>query len=560
MQTVTVSSIIAKELKVYVKDIFMLTGYGAMYLNDAIQREGIKYFVSRNEAAAPMMAEAYARANGGIGAVCVTAGPGATNAIPGLAEAFVDSAPIVIISGQVQKIFTTDKYKNYKIRSFGVAEFSISEAIKKFTKYSKTINNPYECLYEIKKAIHIAKSGRPGPVWLEIPLDIQSFPIKDLSKLKKFIQKKTKLNKINIKKVTEALEYSEKPLFIIGNGLKQSNCKKEFKQIVEKFSIPFFSSRFAFDLFPFSYKYNLGLMGIKGQSYSKEIFETSDLIIFLGCRAAPTLSFVTKKNQFKNIKKIIIDVEKQSLNHPLINYDIKILSDLKNFFKIFKKNTNKKINTQKFNSWSNYCHRIKSKSKISLIENKSDPIDLYRFMYLLNKYSKKNSIFTNDAGSNYYVGGQVWHFEKKQSEISSTTNAAMGLSVPLSIGAAVAARNKQIISVTGDGSIELNIQELKTISHYKFNIKTFVINNGGYASMKNWQDNIFSGNRLDTEEKTGVGTLNFKKIAEAFGLRFVLIDKSKDIRKKVKKIISDNNPYLIEVVTNSNQTLLGTEP
>ena len=181
-------------------------------------------------------------------------------------------------------------------------------------------------------------------------------------------------------------------------------------------------------------------------------------------------------------------------------------------------------------------------------------------MYLLNKYSKKNSIFTNDAGSNYYVGGQVWHFEKKQSEISSTTNAAMGLSVPLSIGAAVAARNKQIISVTGDGSIELNIQELKTISHYKFNIKTFVINNGGYASMKNWQDNIFSGNRLDTEEKTGVGTLNFKKIAEAFGLRFVLIDKSKDIRKKVKKIISDNNPYLIEVVTNSNQTLLGTEP
>ena len=238
MQTVTVSSIIAKELKVYVKDIFMLTGYGAMYLNDAIQREGIKYFVSRNEAAAPMMAEAYARANGGIGAVCVTAGPGATNAIPGLAEAFVDSAPIVIISGQVQKIFTTDKYKNYKIRSFGVAEFSISEAIKKFTKYSKTINNPYECLHEIKKAIHIAKSGRPGPVWLEIPLDIQSFPIKDLSKLKKFTQKKTKLNKINIKKVTEALEYSEKPLFIIGNGLKQSNCKKEFKQIVEKFSIP----------------------------------------------------------------------------------------------------------------------------------------------------------------------------------------------------------------------------------------------------------------------------------------------------------------------------------
>ena len=136
----------------------------------------------------------------------------------------------------------------------------------------------------------------------------------------------------------------------------------------------------------------------------------------------------------------------------------------------------------------------------------------------------------------------------------------MGLSVPLSIGAAVANTKKQVISVTGDGSIELNIQELKTISHYKLNIKTFVINNGGYASMKNWQDNIFSGNRLDTEEKTGVGTLNFKKIAEAFGLEFILIDKTKDIKNKIKQVISNKKPYLVEVVTNSNQTLLGTEP
>jgi acetolactate synthase I/II/III large subunit len=560
MQRITVSSIVAKELKKHVKDIFMLTGYGAMYLNDAIQREGIKYFVSRNEAAAPMMAEAYARTNGGIGAVCVTAGPGATNAIPGLAEAYVDSAPIIIISGQVQKIFTTDKYKDYKIRSFGVAEFSISEAIKKFTKYSKTINNPNDCLFELKKAIHIAKSGRPGPVWLEIPLDTQSFEIKNLKKLKKFIPPNVKNKKINTKSIVKSLEKSKKPLFIIGNGLKQSKCKKEFQAIIKKYSIPFFSSRFAFDLFPYSNKFNMGLIGIKGQNYGKEILEKSDLVIFLGCRAAPPLSFAAKKNHYKNKKIIIVDIDKQSLNHPLIDFDIKILADLKFFFKSFNQSINKKNKISYFKNWLSYCSKLKNSSKISLIENKSNPIDLYRFMYLLNKHSKKDSIFTNDAGSNYYVGGQVWHFEKNQSEISSTTNAAMGLSVPLSIGAAVAAKNKQIISVTGDGSIELNIQELKTISHYGFNIKTFVINNGGYASMKNWQDNIFSGNRLDTEEKTGVGTLNFKKIAEAFELRFVLIDKSEDIKSKIKKIFSDNKPYLVEVVTNSNQTLLGTEP
>ena len=156
-------------------------------------------------------------------------------------------------------------------------------------------------------------------------------------------------------------------------------------------------------------------------------------------------------------------------------------------------------------------------------------------MHTLNKLSKKSSIFTNDAGSNYYVGGQAWHYEKKQIEIASSTNAAMGLSLPLSIGAAIARPKNQIISVTGDGSIELNIQELKTISHYNLNIKTFVINNGGYASMTNWQDTFFEGNRLDTAEKTGVGTLNFKKIAEAYNLKYQLIEKSSEIQKKLVK-------------------------
>jgi acetolactate synthase-1/2/3 large subunit len=556
MQSVSVSTLLAKRLKSHVKDIFMLTGYGAMYLNDAIQREGINYYVSRNEAAAPMMAEAYAREKGGIGAVCVTAGPGATNAIPGLAEAYVDSAPVLILSGQVQKKFTTDKYKNYKIRSFGVAEFSISEAIKKFTKYSATISNPYDCLYELDKAIHFATSGRPGPVWLEIPLDIQSFEIKNKNKIRKFksIKKKYKNNKI--KKLANYFNKSKNPIFVIGNGIKQSKTKNNFLKLVKKHSVPFFTSRFAYDLFPFSNKYNLGLLGIKGQPYSREILDKTDLLIFLGCRAAPTV-YLDKVKKNKKLKKVIIDIDTQSLNHPLTNFNLKINYDLKDFFKVFTRENKNKIS---FKSWNNFCQKIKNKNEIKLIKNKKDPIDLYRFMFDLNKLSRKNSIFTNDAGSNYYVGGQVWRFENKQTEIASTTNAAMGLSVPLSIGAAVANPKKQVISVTGDGSIELNIQELKTISHYKFNIKTFVINNGGYASMKNWQDNIFSGNRLDTEEKTGVGTLNFKKIAEAFGLEFILIDKTKDIKKKIKQVTSNKKPYLVEVVTNSNQTLLGTEP
>ena len=187
-----VSQIIAQELKKNgIKDIFMLTGYGAMYLNDAIERAKINYYGARNEAAAPMMAEAYAKYKNTIGAVCVTAGPGATNAIPGLAEAYVDSAPIIIISGQVEKKFSADTYKKTFFRTLGTAEFSITRILKNITKYCTTIRDPYRSLYEIQKALYLCRSGRPGPVWIEVPLDVQSYKIKNIKKLKSFTPKLT---------------------------------------------------------------------------------------------------------------------------------------------------------------------------------------------------------------------------------------------------------------------------------------------------------------------------------------------------------------------------------
>ena len=555
-----VADIVSEELKKHVKHIFMLTGYGAMYLNDSVERAGIKFIASRNEAAAPMMAEAYAKINKNIGAVCVTAGPGSTNAIPGLAEAYVDSAPIVIISGQVESKFTTDKYKNYKIRSFGVAEFSISEAIKKFSKHSKTINDPYLCLYELQKAIYIAKSGRPGPVWIEIPLDIQSFKIKSPKNLKKFVNPKQKTKNLNHKEFFRYLEKSKRPVLLFGNGIKQSNSESLALNFAKLCDIPFMLSRFANDICPYSNKLNLGQVGIKGQPYNSEIINKSDLVISFGCRFAPTLTMGNPKNFAKNAKKIMIDIDKISSRHPLLKIDKFFNYDLNFFLKsILKKIKLYNIKSNNKNLWKKYCQKTKLGNQIEFINNSSNPIDLYHFMYTLNKLSKKSSIFTNDAGSNYYVGGQAWHYEKKQIEIASSTNAAMGLSLPLSIGAAIARPKNQIISVTGDGSIELNIQELKTISHYNLNIKTFVINNGGYASMTNWQDTFFEGNRLDTAEKTGVGTLNFKKIAEAYNLKYQLIKKSSEIQKKISKILNDNDPYLVEVVTKKNQKIIGTE-
>jgi acetolactate synthase I/II/III large subunit len=556
-----VADLIARELKKNkITNIFMLTGYGAMYLNDSIQKAGINYFASRNEAAAPMMAEAYAKASGKIGAVCVTAGPGATNALPGLAEAYVDSAPIIIISGQVEKKFSADYYKKLNIRTLGTAEFSITRTLKQLTKYCSTIKNPKDVLYETQKALHLAKSGRPGPVWIEVPLDIQSAKILKPNNLKKYKPKVTN-NISNNKKINillKKIQSAKKPIFIIGNGLKQSGQAQEFIKIAKRLGIPFFSSRFANDLYPFSNKLNLGLLGVKGLLHGKKVTDECDLLISMGCRFAPTLCLGNPRNFAKKAFTVSINNDSDELNLNLKKINLKLNSDLKEFFRIFKKKLpkSKKIN---FYDWVKYCNDQKKKYEIKNFFSKKNPIDLYRFMFLLDKLANKNNILITDAGSNYYIGGQAWRFENGQTEISSTANAAMGLSVPLSIGAAISNRKKQVLSVTGDGSIELNIQELKTISHYKLNIKTFVINNGGYVSMKKWQDNFFDGNRLDTKQATGVGTLNFKNIAKAFDLKYESIKKENEINKKIKKIISNNRPYLIEVFTDNNQKIYGKE-
>jgi len=556
-----VSNIIANAMKKEgIEDIFMLTGYGAMFLNDAIEKAGINFYAARNEAAAPMMAEAYSKAKNSIGAVCVTAGPGATNALPGLAEAYVDSTPIIIISGQVEKIYTADNYKKLNIRTIGTAEFSVTRLLKNITKYSVKLTDPKLCLYEIQKAIYIAKSGRPGPTWVEIPMDIQAAEVRDIKSLKQYkpkIQKNKNIKK-KIEKIYEKLLRAKKPLFAIGNGLKQSKSKNIFKKIEKILNIPFISTRFANDLFPYFEKLNMGLCGIKGMPHTKGLTDECDLIIALGCRFSPTFCMGSPKTFAKKAFVISVNNDANELNLNLKKIDLKINCSLENFLENFYKYIKNK-NISSFKDWTKKCLNNKINSIIPNLKSEKHPIDLYRFMYDLGNLAPKKSILITDAGSNYYIGGQAWTFNKNQQEISSTSNAAMGLSLPLSVGAAVADKKNTILSVTGDGSIELNIQELATIAHYNLNIKTFVINNGGYVSMKKWQNNFFDGNILDSESSTGTGTMNFKKIADAYNLNYLQIKKITDIKKIVKKAISNKNPYLIEVFTDPNQKIYGKE-
>ncbi|MDC3155292.1 thiamine pyrophosphate-binding protein [Pelagibacteraceae bacterium] len=532
---------------------FVLTGNGSMYLNDAMaKRKDLKYVSARNEAAAPMMAEAYSRLTNKIGVVCVTAGPGSTNAIPGLAEAYWDSAPILIISGQnpVNQI-------NSKLRTYGTAGFDIVPSVKSMTKYAVTVNNPHEIKYHIEKALHLASSGRPGPVWIDLPMDVQFAEINpnELDGFDDEIVEK-KITSDEIQQIYNLLNSAHKPLLIAGHGVRIADAKNELLELIDLLKIPVVTSRLGKDLIGGNHRYNFGQPGLKGEIYSPEILKTSDLILSLGCRLPVQMIGDKYENFNENAKIIMIDIDNDEIiNHKsFINFSLNV--DVKKF--IFEMISNSKLYNNNVNDWYQYCANLKSTKTIDSIFKKSNPIDLYYFMSRLDALSPEGTVFITDAGSNYYVGGQVYKYNKEnQREITAGTSAAMGLSIPLAIGSAYARPNDLIMAVTGDGSLELNVQELKTISYNQLNIKLFVINNGGYASMKEWQDTYFEGTRV------GVGTgdtfsemLNLKKISEAFDMPYIKIDDYKEIDNCVQDLINKKGPMFIEVMTDENGMIL----
>jgi acetolactate synthase-1/2/3 large subunit len=536
--------------------IFVLTGNGSMYINDAIAKtKRLKYYTVRHETAAPMMAESYSRLTGKLGVVCVTAGPGATNTVSGLAEAWVDSGAVMVLSGQSPR----KQIPKNNIRTFGTAGFNVLPVVKPMTKYAVCINNPKSIRYHLEKSYHIATTGRPGPVWIDIPMDVQ-YALIDPKKLKSFSLPSTKNIQILTQKINTIIDIlmdSKRPLIIAGHGVRQSKSIDILKKLINKLQIPTGFSRLGNDILPFSNKLNMGQLGRRGQKYSNKLLKSADVVLVLGCRLATPLGGENLNHFDKKAKIIMIDIDKNEIEflkkhlYMYINGDVNIC--LKNLSK------SKKLKKQpEWDSWLSECSSLKNSNPMiekDLFKNDKQ-IDLYNFMSELDKCSNQNDIFTTDAGSNYYVGGQVYCFENNQREITSGAYAAMGLSIPLAIGAAVAMPDKRILAVTGDGSLELNIQELKTISYYNFNIKLFVINNGGYASMRNWQDKFFDGRRIGSDNDTGAEMLDLSAVAKAFDLRYECISDVKSMNKDIKRISKKPGPIFIEVVCSSEQEIV----
>ena len=529
-----------------IKNVFMLSGTGSIHLDDAFaHQKGMNYICARHEAAAAMMATASAKLDGTIGVVIATTGPGGTNAIGGVAEAWVDSVPILVISGQV---YNEQISKN--VRSFGVQGFNIIENVKKITKYAEQINDPSTIRFHLEKAIYFANKGRPGPVWLDIPFDIQAKKINP-KKLDGYVPEESisfEKNKHQLEPVLKELKQSKKPLIVFGQGVRNSNAISNFNDMINELKIPSISARMAIDILEFDHPYYFGLGGMRGQKTPAKLLKECDLIIALG--TSFTHAFAGQRyDQFNSKTKIImVNLDAYEMTKKNLKVDFQLKMDVKIFIEIILNSLKNDKLSHNYSDWISECKKIKADSEINFI--KSNPINSYYFIEKLNNHTNSTHIFVNDAGSANYICSQGLKIKKGQRELTSGAFYSMGVAVPLSIGASIARPNSQIIAITGDGSIELNIQELRTISINNLNIKLFIINNGGYASIRKSQDDMVGGRYTDDDE-----ILNFSKVADAFELPFHLIDDFREIDSKLQKIFKSDNPALIELVCDPNQEI-----
>ena len=537
---------------------FGITGGGAMHLNDSFARsKKIKSIFTHHEQSASMAAESYFREASKPSILSVTSGPGGTNCITGVTGAWIDSIPIFVISGQVETHHTINKTKT---RQIGIQEINIIDLIKKITKKSIFLKNLNKIDQKLENLYQSMLEKRPGPVWLDVPLDLQKTFI--IKKKNFFFKKRIDKQKVNLKNFFKLIDSSKKPIILAGNGIHISKTEKEFNIFKNKIKIPIITTWNASDLIKNKDKYYIGRMGIFGDRAANLAAENSDLIISLGSRMSiPIVGYKTKKFSQAS-KKILVDIDKNELNKNLLsNVSMKINLCLSSFFKNI--NNHKKIKKIKIKKeWLNLANDWKSKFSIDKEKShiasskKLKHINSFIFINELSKACNGNETIVTDMGTSFTCTMQTFQIKNNigQRLYTSSGLAAMGFGLPGAIGSAIASPKKNIICITGDGGLMFNIQELQTIKSYNLPIKIFILQNKGYLTMKLMQKknfNLYTG----SGKKTGVSFPDFKKISYSYGIQYIKL-KNKNLKSQLKKIINLKSNIIVEVEMDEFQQLV----
>jgi acetolactate synthase-1/2/3 large subunit len=526
-----------------INHVFTVSGGGCIHLIDSLGKaKSLKYICTHHEQAAAMAAEGYARLKEDVGACIVTTGPGGTNTLTGVLGSWLDSIPIIFISGQVS---LSQISEGTGCRQIGDQEFDIVSTVKTMTKYATIIKNKNEILYELNKAYDIATSGRPGPVWLDIPLDIQG-AIVDQKNLKPVSKKEKKciVSKNEIEKLVFLIQNSKKPLFLVGNGIRLSKSYELFDSVLKQTNIPVLTGvHSGVDCVDNTNKYYAGRIGILGQITSNKLVQEADLLIILGTRLNVKMTGYNIFGFSPKSKKIYVDIDSNEINKHNFDIDLKIVADLNDFLSKFPK-----LNL-KIKEWQNYVIETRKTQKYVYDKhiNMEKYASCYFFINKLKEYCENKSIITSD-GSAHVVTLQGMNLKNKQRLFTNVGCASMGYGLPAAIGASFAS-NEELICIEGDGSLQMNIQELQTLIHHKIPIKLFVINNDGYLSIKITQESFFGGKEVASGKNSGVSFPNLKNISKAYNIKYYSIHSNKDYDKILPLVFSTNGPVICELFT-----------
>lgn len=542
------SDFVAEYLKeVYKIDrVFLVSGGGAMFLNDSFG-QNIPYTAFHHEQACSFAAEGYARVNQQLAVVNVTTGPGGLNCLNGLFGQWTDSVPVLYISGQVKTTTMLESYSNINLRQLGDQEVDIISVVKPLTKYCVTITNPNEIKYHIDKAIHYATTGRKGPVWLNIPIDIQSADINE-TELLSFVPDKIEQNEPDIDKVIDLLKSAERPLIVAGHGVRLAEQVEIFQKLINKTQLPVVTTLNGFDCINSDNPSYIGRIGTIGQRAANFVLQNADVILFLGTRNNIRQVSYNWETFAQSAYKIIVDIDEAELEKPSIKPDYPVCADLKTFLP----RLTEKIDFVVSGSWLEYCNRMKEQYCFANNpEQKQEVglIDTYHFTYKLTDCLKESDIFVMANGSATVCSFQNAIVKSGQRFILNSGNASMGFGLCAAIGAYYVADGRNVICLEGDGSIMMNLQELQTIVHNNIPIKLFVINNNGYSSIRQTQRNFFNNRMTASGVDSGVSVPDFVKVANAFGLKTKLIDSFCDIENEILDVLSSDGPILCEVKT-----------
>ncbi|MCF8070541.1 MAG: thiamine pyrophosphate-binding protein [Desulfobacterales bacterium] len=540
-----------------IKHVFTVTGGGAMHLNNALgHHTQIACIYNHHEQASAMAAEGYYKTSGKLPAVCVTSGPGGTNAITGAMGAWLDSVPMFIISGQVRFECTIKSVPDLPLRQVGDQEFNITDTVKSLTKYAVMVTQAEKIKYHLEKALFLAVNGRPGPVWLDIPLDVQAATL-DTRQLAEYdpeedkAQAAAEIPQSVIDKVIEKVRQAKRPALIAGSGIRLSKSEKKFRQMAKQLNIPVMTAWNSHDLLENANPLYAGRPGTVGTRGGNFVFQNCDLLLVIGCRMNLRQIGYRWDRVAPSAYKIMVDIDKAELQKRTFKVNLPVQGDCKDFIeKIIGMKYRKKAAKQ--DNWIKWCRQINSKYTPLKEMVNTKKLNPYAFCNKLFQLLPEKQVTITSNGAACVVPFQVAEIKKSQRLFTNSGCASMGYGLPAAIGGCVAIGRQKVVCLEGDGSIQMNIQELQTVMKHKLPLKIFVINNNGYHSIRQTQHNFFESKYTGIDDESGVSFPDLGKIARAYGLTYYRIKREGEIEKKVTAVMESESPVLCEVVMDTS--------